>query len=68
MAWLMVGILTLQDNKRELAKAALSGEARQNVMKLSLNDIIGASWSSGVTLTIKPRPHQRDDDSDESDD
>jgi hypothetical protein len=42
--WLIVGILTLQDNKRELAKAALSGEARQDVMKLTLNDIIGASW------------------------
>lgn len=54
MAWLMVGILTLQDNKRELAKAALSGEARQNVMKLTLNDIIGASWSSGVALTFRP--------------
>jgi hypothetical protein len=30
MAWLMVGILTLQDNKRELAKAALSGEAERD--------------------------------------
>ncbi|GFZ45489.1 Hydrolase acting on acid anhydrides to facilitate cellular and subcellular movement [Saitozyma sp. JCM 24511] len=52
-------ILTLQDNKRELAKAALSGEARQNVMKLTLNDIIDL---------FRPRPHQRDDDSDDSDD
>lgn len=34
------GILQLQDNKRELAKAALSGEGAKNVMKLTMNDIM----------------------------
>lgn len=33
--------LQLQNNKRELAKAALSGEATKN-MKLTMNDIMGA--------------------------
>nr|WVH01933.1 SNF2 family N-terminal domain [Naematelia aurantialba] len=33
-------ILTLQESKRELAKAALSGEGAKNIMKLTLNDIV----------------------------
>jgi hypothetical protein len=35
-----VGILKLQEQKRELAKAALSGDAK-NLTKLTLNDIMG---------------------------
>lgn len=34
------GILALQSNKRELARAALSGEGSKNLMKLTLNDIM----------------------------
>ena len=37
------GILALQDAKRELARAALSGEGARNVMKLTLNDLMGES-------------------------
>lgn len=38
------GILELQNQKRELARAALSGEGAKNIAKLSLNDIMGASF------------------------
>ena len=39
------GILALQDAKRNLAKAALSGDAK-GVMKLSLSDIIGGCFAA----------------------
>jgi hypothetical protein len=39
---LITGILALQDAKRELAKAALSGNAK-NLTKLTLADIMGKS-------------------------
>ena len=42
----VVGILDLQHAKREIAAAALSGEGAKNVMKLTLNDIMGKSMSS----------------------
>lgn len=35
------GILALQEQKRELAKAALSGKAAKNITKLTLNDLMG---------------------------
>ncbi|ORY23357.1 SNF2 family N-terminal domain-domain-containing protein [Naematelia encephala] len=40
-------ILTLQDSKRDLAKAALSGEGAKNLMKLTLNDIVNLFKSDG---------------------
>ena len=46
-----LGILALQGNKRELAKAALSGESSTNLMKLTLNDIM-----SGVFFFSSPLP------------
>ena len=37
-----LGMLELQHSKRELAAAALSGQAVKGAMKLTLNDIMGA--------------------------
>jgi hypothetical protein len=37
---LMLGILKLQDSKRDLAKAALSGDAVKNATALTLNDLL----------------------------
>lgn len=42
-ACLMSGILALQENKRELAKAALSGEGATGVMKLTMDDLLSVS-------------------------
>ena len=38
---LIPGILALQDQKRQLANAALSGEGAKKLMKLGLNDLMG---------------------------
>lgn len=38
---LSAGILALQEQKRELASAALSGKAARNITKLTLNDLMG---------------------------
>lgn len=35
------GILALQEQKRELAQAALSGKSVRNISKLTLNDLMG---------------------------
>jgi hypothetical protein len=40
-----VGILALQDTKRELARAALSGEGAKNFSKLNMNELLGGSLS-----------------------
>jgi len=69
------GILALQSNKRELAKAALSGESAKNLMKLTLNDIMS---SSSITrsdtladdffrLDLFKRSSGPDDDDDDDD-
>lgn len=39
----MIGILGLQNNKRELASAALSGNVDGSLTKLTLNDIMSES-------------------------
>lgn len=38
---LRIGILALQDTKRELARAALSGEGAKNFSKLNMNELLG---------------------------
>ena len=40
---LTTGILALQEQKRELAKAALSGKGAKNIMKLTMDDIMSES-------------------------
>jgi hypothetical protein len=65
----------LQNNKRELAKAALSGDAVKNVMKLTLNDIMGQSCESprlshtdNIPELFKRQPRQGDVDDDDDED
>ncbi|WVQ97656.1 hypothetical protein IAU59_004770 [Kwoniella sp. CBS 9459] len=53
-------ILTLQNNKRELANAALSGNGAKGLMKLTMNDI--------MKLFTRSNTHKHDDDDDEDSD
>ena len=48
------GMLELQTSKRELAAAALSGQATKNVMKLTLNDIMGGWYRRRVVSLNAP--------------
>jgi hypothetical protein len=48
MAERHIGMLQLQENKRELARAALSGEGAKGFMKLTLNDIM-SKWDQSTT-------------------
>lgn len=45
-------ILTLQNAKRELAKAALSGDAAGNFTKLTMADMLSMSFSHSVTFIL----------------
>ena len=49
----MQGILALQDAKRELAKAALSGNAK-NLTKLTLADIMGKFYDLLMCSSLLP--------------
>lgn len=52
----MPGILILQNSKRELANAALSGQTGKGVMKLTMDDIMSMFLVLLVDriLTMKP--------------
>ncbi|OCF42130.1 hypothetical protein I317_04101 [Kwoniella heveanensis CBS 569] len=53
-------ILTLQNNKRELANAALSGNGAKGLMKLTMNDI--------MKLFTRSHSHKHDDEDDDDSD
>lgn len=71
----MPGILILQNSKRELANAALSGQTGKGVMKLTMDDIMSMfliflvrSDTNIETIELFKRSSGRDEQDDEESD